>query len=189
MKNKKLNQKVKELKKNIAIAEDIEETANGNAIVDIAVADLDDFYSPYSPKGYKLLNPEMVEYIDEYAKGIPISQELTLRISAENQSVEAKERIEKTIRRTYAEKIANINEDLQRNLLSSIIFMIIGLIFLVGVIITSAFKFSDVIYEVLDIISWVFIWEAVDVFFMERHKKRVEKIKYSKLAVAEIIFV
>ena len=73
--------------------------------------------------------------------------------------------------------------------MSSIIFMIVGLIFLVGVIITSTYEFSEAIYEVLDIIAWVFIWEAVDTFFMERHKKRVEKIKYAKIAVSEIIFV
>ena len=186
---KKLNQKIKELKKNVEIAEEIEETENGNAIIDIAVNDLDDFYSPYSPKGYKLLNPEMIDYIDEYSKGIPAKQELTLRISAQNKSDDSKDRIEKTIRRTYAEKIASVNDDLRRNLMSSIIFMIVGLIFLVGVIITSTYEFSEAIYEVLDIIAWVFIWEAVDTFFMERHKKRVEKIKYAKIAVSEIIFV
>lgn len=186
---KKLNQRIKELKKDVELAEEVEETSDGRAIVDITVDDLDDFYSPYSPKSFKLLNPQMVEYIDEYSKTIPASQELILRISATNKTDEAKNRIKKTIRRTFVEKIANINTELRRNLLSAIIFMAVGILFLAGVIIANTLDLGATVYEILDIIAWVFVWEAVDIFFMERHKKRVEKLRYAKLAVAEIEFV
>lgn len=186
---KKLNQRIKDLKKDIEDAEEVEETADGKAIVDIAVDDLDDFYSPYSPKGFKLLNPEMIEYIDEYSKTIPNTQELILRISATNKTDEAKKRIKNTIRRTYVEKIANINTELRRNLFSAIIFMVVGILFLAGVIVANALDLGSTINEILDIVAWVFVWEAVDIFFMERHKKRIEKLRYAKLAVTEIEFV
>ena len=73
--------------------------------------------------------------------------------------------------------------------MNSIIFLAIGLIFLAGVIIANANQWSFTLSEVLDIISWVFVWESVDTFFMERYKKKVEKIKCVKLAVAEITFI
>ncbi len=186
---KKLGQRIKDLKKDVEDAEEVEETADGLAIIDIAVDDLDDFYSPYSPKGYKLLNPDMIEYIDEYSKNIPSSQEVVLRITATNKTEEAKKRIQKTIRRTFVERIANINAELKRNLLSAIVFMAVGVLFLVGLIITNELNLGSTINEILDIIAWVFVWESVDIFFMERHKKRVEKLRYAKLAVAQIEFV
>lgn len=185
----KLNQKLKELKRNVEIAETIEETADGNAIIDIAVNSVDDFYSPYSPSGYRLLNPEMVNYIEEFTTGVPKKQGFTFRISAKSIDEQDKKRLETSIRRTYAERIAKINEELKRNLMNSIIFLAIGLIFLAGVIIANANQWSFTLSEVLDIISWVFVWESVDTFFMERYKKKVEKIKCVKLAVAEITFI
>ncbi len=181
-------QSLKKLKNQVEIAENIERTEEGLAIIDINVNTEQEMYSPYSSSNYKLLNPEVVEYINSYADGTTAEKGYVFRISGENLTPESKVKIKNTMSRTFAENIANINAELKRNLFKSVWFFAMGLFFLFFVIMASIKNWGMAVYSILDITCWVFIWEAVDVFFMERAERRHLKRRYIKFALADIKF-
>ena len=45
-----------------------------------------------------------------------------------------------------------------------------------------------VILEIVDIVAWVFMWEAADLFFLERNVLKLEQLRSSRLYAAEITF-
>ncbi|MGN1258896.1 MAG: hypothetical protein ACI4T8_01480 [Christensenellales bacterium] len=189
MKRKKLSkQKIEDLEERVEDAESYEISATGNAIIDVNAKSVEDFYSPYSPTGYRLLNSELVSYIDEYIEGIPAKQGFELRLQTNLLEPEEKSKIVATIKRTYAEKIANINVELKHNFIQSLLFCLIGIGFMLLLFISNTLEWGFIADCVLDILSWVFLWEGVDTFCFERFKQNKLKLKYAKLVMADIKF-
>ena len=46
----------------------------------------------------------------------------------------------------------------------------------------------DVLYLLFDVFSWVFAWEAVDQFFLQRYFLKVKQHKQIQLIYAKITF-
>lgn len=182
-------QKIEDMQEQIEIAETIEFSKSGKAIIDLCINDADDFYSPYCSKNYKLLKPEVEEYIASYTTNVPIVDDYEFIIrSKEELSAVDKERITKTIKRTYAEKIADVNVELKKNLLQSIIFMFVGLVFMVMYLVLLKFDVDVVYTYILDLVAWVFLWESVDVFFMKRFTYKRQRAKFKKILMADFTF-
>ena len=75
---------------------------------------------------------------------------------------------------------------MRRNLIVSVIFTVIGIVGLAAMLLLDHFFNSAIWVEVVDIFAWVFVWEAVDQFFIERRKLNIEKRKYQAFTEAEI---
>ena len=69
--------------KAIEEAEEIDYDKDGNAVISISVKSKEDFYDKYCDKSYKLLNTDMLSYIEKSAKSIPPSEELALSFCTE----------------------------------------------------------------------------------------------------------
>lgn len=84
---------------------------------------------------------------------------------------------------------------LRRKRNSAIILFAFGLLFLIANILLSVYfekmnlneLSKSIISEVLDIAAWVFIWEAVTVYFIDRSKVKV-KTEAFRLRIKEITF-
>lgn len=90
-------------------------------------------------------------------------------------------------------KHVEIKRELVRKKISSFFLMTFGLIFLILAILSMSFKWINdlggtVLYEILDIIAWVFIWESVTIYYFDcfklnatfkLFKRRIEKISIS----------
>lgn len=181
-------QKIADLERRVEVAESYDVSASGNAIIDINAKSAEDFYSPFSPSGYRLLSPELVAYIDEYVQGIPAKQGYELRLQTNELEKEEKSKIVSTIKRTYAEKIANINVELKHNFLQSLMFCLIGVGFLLLLLVSRKLEWGFIPDTILDLLTWVFLWEGVDTFCFERFEQNKQKVKYAKLVMADIKF-
>lgn len=181
-------QKIADLERRVEDAESYDVSASGNAIIDINAKSAEDFYSPFSPNGYRLLSPELVAYIDEYIQGIPAKQGFELRLQTNELEKEEKSKVVSTIKRTYAEKIANINVELKHNFFQSLIFCLIGIGFLMLMFISSKLEWGFIPDTILDLLTWVFLWEGVDTFCFDRFEQNKQKVKYAKLVMADIKF-
>ena len=76
---------------------------------------------------------------------------------------------------------------LKRNLSFSIITLLIGLIALSINIILSSLNTPVIIGNAIDIFGWVFVWEAVDVFFFRRAELKFKQYREINFINAKII--
>lgn len=58
---------------------------------------------------------------------------------------------------------------------------LIGVIYFAVLIIISFFVDFDIILEMLSIAGWVFLWEAIELFFLERPK--IKNLQYRAYAL------
>ncbi len=92
------------------------------------------------------------------------------------------------IRNYFHAKADGTQLSLRRNLLVSVIFTVIGIMGLAAMLLLDHFFASAIWTEVVDIFAWVFVWEAVDRFFIERRRLLRDRRKYQAFTQARISF-
>ncbi len=78
---------------------------------------------------------------------------------------------------------------LKRNLLFSVIMAVIGIFGIAAALAISFYGKIPVLAEAVDIFAWVFLWEAVDLFFLQRSLLRVERNRCLRFFEAKILFL
>ena len=81
------------------------------------------------------------------------------------------------------------NSTLLRNILSSILFLL-GILTLVLMFVLDFLTGSNLGLwkEVIDIVAWVFIWESVDLFIIQRLENNAKYRMFKNVINADIVF-
>lgn len=135
----------------------------------LAVTDDSNFLSPYCPPGEPVISSEVAEYLENAVKAYHPNQKLKLTITGDCID-ESEEKVYKTaIRNYYMLKETEILRDVARKAMVSLWFALIGIVSLAAMVVLSNAGLKSIWAECIDIFAWVFIWEAVDQFFIERN--------------------
>ena len=155
------------------------------AIINVGAENYDDIFSPYCYKGGDTLSSNLVEYLQQKSNAIPIDYDLTIRFHVKNASEEKRKEIELAVRENYQSEILGIDKRMNRATIFSIIFLFIGILFCTTYLLVSNIVVQPVKY-ILDLLSWVFLWEGIDAFFLDRRMMQLEKLKSYRLCAAKI---
>lgn len=168
---------------------DVSYNRDGEAIIHVSVKEDSGFLSPYSIDGKEVISSELAIFLEDAVKEIPPKCDVHLEISGDTIDAHEQEVYPKAIHQYYKMQLVDINRKLNRNKMSALIMLIIGIAVL-GLYITLSFSLLEnhVFAEVIDIAAWVFVWEAVDLFFITRKEILWEKKKYSHLYNASVGF-
>lgn len=167
--------KSKKVQEAIRQAEMTDYDEEGNAIIAIGLNKKEEFYDPFCDKSYKMLNRDMLEFIEHSAKQQPPQDPLAIEITCEEDiSDNEKNQMTDAIKRQFAEELIENKRKLVKNLVSSLILAIVGLGVLAICLLLEHMGSFEVIYRTIDIAAWVFLWEAFDVFFLRRPEKRMK---------------
>ena len=111
-------------------------------------------------------------------------------IISSNAIDETEKEIYKTaIKNYYRVEYKTIWKELRRNLFCSIIMLLFSAcIFALAIILENTTNASAVILNMIDVFAWVFTWEAVDIFFLQRPKLHKEQQRNFAAMNAEIVF-
>lgn len=156
--------------------------------IQLTVTDDSSFLSPYSTAGKPVISPDVSDFLENAAKATHPKNALRLIISGD--CIDEKEKIayDEAVRNTYAQKLAEERRELKRKTAVAGIFAIIGIIALAFMFLAESMGIKEVWKECIDIFAWVFIWEAVDLFFIERAAISLRLKRYKNFARAEIVF-
>ena len=162
---------------------------DGKAYINV---DLTKVETPFSLYSYnRRVDPEIYAYIDSAAFYLRASVPVVINFDDGGRySDELKDKIKKAVIRHYALEFEDRMHEHKRRLLFGFFALLIGLIFL-GTTVTLNFLLNDdirVFLELITILSWVFIWQSVDIFFFAGHERRVDIYNSAQLAVAEVRF-
>ena len=157
--------------------------------INMTVLDDSDFLSPYSETDTPVISGEVAEFLENGANAAHIKDNFELRVCSNCIDSDKQSRYEQAIRNYFALKLNAEHRELSRNNATSLIFAIIGIIGLAFMIICDQVLNMKAIWvECIDIFAWVFLWEAVDQFFIERRKLILNRRRLKALAEMPIVF-
>ena len=180
---RQLKEKAKELQKEDKQIYDEE----GRAVINMTVLD-NEFLSPYGEEKDIVISRETAAFLEHSTRAIHHNRDLTLVISSN--VIDEKEKVlyKKGIHNYFENSFLALQKDLKRNLWTSIIFALIGVLYFAVLIVVSLFVDYDLILEMLSIAGWVFLWEAVELFFIDRTEMKNRQYRAYAFLNAKIIY-
>lgn len=148
-------------------------------IINIKIDNKEQVISKFSYDENDKLNKELSEFILDKTKVMPLNKDFKLNFYV-NSPIEKNE-VQTTLQNHFREEYLETQHELKRANIISLIMLILGVLSLS--ILVLAHKFFDYFYftTILEIASWVFVWEAVDIFFLQRSQIRRKCLLFKKL--------
>ncbi len=163
---------------------------DGKAYINV---DLTKCKSPFSIYSYEdRINPEIYDYINQETLFLPADIPVVINFVDKNKySEKMKTNIKKAVIRHYSLEYEEARYNLHKSRMFGSLSLTIGLILFVTYVIATIFT-QDAkiarIYEILQILSWVFIWEAVDRFALTGFDETIDVANAGQLALVEVQF-
>lgn len=152
---------------------------------------LDDttFLAPYTGSEGKVISSEAAEFLDNsIVFPVTMKKGVMVRITSKCIDDEEKVEYEKAIRNFYKARLMDVYHSLMRNSVLAIIMLVIGVLILSAEIVLRYRGLDSILLEVTDIAAWVFLWEAVDLLFLQRTILSYDRSKALSLFEAKIVF-
>ena len=167
----------KELKNKNDNYEDIE-TINIKAESKAAI------FSDYNYDSNEVLNSNIEEFLVEKVKNIPPKVNLRVKIFTDD-CVDENE-VKVAYKNKFKGDFEELEQELKRNMLFAFTMLILGVLFMGFLILEIYFLNNYILSTILEIAVWVFVWEAVDSFFLERSSIRRKRYQIARLYYAEL---
>ena len=172
-----------------AKAGEIERDEEGRAIIEMTVLRDEDFLSDFSAGARPAVSAEVAEYLNESALALLPKEPVCLKIYSDCIGEEDQAVYNAALMEYYARHYKENRILLKRNAIASLIMALLGLAALTVTLLISFLWKLPVISEALDIFSWVFLWEAVDLFFLERTVLRARQSRCLRFLDAKIVYL
>ncbi len=182
---------LKEIRKYIDKSKkEIEFDGEGRAVVELRVLDDNSFLSPYSTVQCNVLSEDVSDFIEHSLGGIPLEKSLHFRICSDVITEEEQREYTKAIHRHYAKKyLDSCMEKKHLHKMAAIMTFIAVAALSLMISFTAAGIGNEVFTEIVDIFAWVFMWEAVDIFFLRCTLLRFKQQRYLRLADSKIEYL
>ena len=167
----------KELKNKNDNFEDIE-TINIKAESKAAI------FSDYNYDSNEVLNSNLEEFLVEKVKNIPPKVNLRVKIFTDD-CVDENE-VKVAYKNKFKGDFEELEQELKRNTLFALTMLILGVLFMGFLILEIYFLNNYILSTILEIAVWVFVWEAVDSFFLERSSIRRKRYQMARLYYADL---
>ncbi len=172
---------VKKLKKELKSKE---KTFNEIETINIKIKSEDEIYSGYNYDKNEVLNPELSDFLLEKAEAVPIKSKLRLKFFSDVNIREHE--LFSAIKNKFKGEFESYQRKLKKTALFSLVVLILGILFLGFFILEEMFFHIPILSIILEIASWVFIWEAVDAFFLERLSLKEKRLQMARIYDAEM---
>lgn len=154
------------------------------SVIYIYIEDKDDYTSPYNQKK---LNSELLAYILDENKGIPLHHKIQIEVHSPHIfDTQEKNNFIHILRSNLGEDIKESYLEMKLTYIRAIILVFTGILFLF----LSSY-FSDYIHvfnEIFIILGWLGIYEACYIFLFDNMQNRIKIKKYKKLVNAKVVF-
>ncbi len=166
-----------------------ERDENNRVIINMRINNDEDFLSNFSSTKTSIINSDVAEFIENSCRAILPKEQLTLRIECNNLDNNTKNKYAQAIKEYYKERFRENEREFKFLNVAFFILAITGILILSFSIFIN-YKFDSVIWsEVIDIVAWVFLWEAVDIKFFKMRQMRLQRKRYLSFINMKVMFV
>ena len=156
------------------------------ALITMTVRDDTDFLSPYSVNAEEMISSEVAGFLSWSAQAFHPRTPISLQINSDCIDDQEKLVYCKAIRNYFDLQLVANRRDMRRNALMASAMLLVGIAGLASMFIAENLGIRQLWVECIDIFAWVFIWEAVDLFFIERGRLRLERQRLEAFMTMEI---
>lgn len=162
---------------------------NGRVVVNMTVGDDSNFLSMFSVTAKPVISSEVAEFMEFSTQLLPPDTDITLRIHSNCIDEREQKIYSAAIKEFYCEQYIVTAKELKRNHISSALLALAGILCLVFMFFMEQYSINMVWSEAIDIVAWVFLWEAVDIHFFRNRKLTAQKIRYTIFANMNIEYM
>lgn len=172
---------VKNLKKELKSRD---KSFNDIETINVKVKHEEEIYSGYNYDRNEVLNPALNDFLVEKAESL--HKRSKLRIKSFSDFPLEEHELFSAIKNKFKGEFESYERKLKQTAIFSLVVLILGILFL-GIFVLEEMFFHNVVLSIiLEIASWVFIWEAVDSFFLERMALKEKRRQMARLYDAGI---
>jgi preprotein translocase subunit SecF len=135
-----------------------------------------------------VISGEVAEFIEASTQTVKPREPLTLKIKSHCIDDGEKEIYRRAIRAYYTQKYISSRRELAQNRTIAILLALAGILVLALAFFVEYRHGSLIWAEVIDIVAWVFLWEAVDIAFLETRKLKLDRQKYIAYVMMNVEF-
>lgn len=175
---KKLNEEIREKKS--------PRLENGRQVAEIGVCG-GEFLSPYMIDGEPVISEDTAQILERSVKHFNPAKPVTFKLSGEDIKKDDENLYSAAVKNYYHAEFSEIYRELKKcNVLSAVMTLVAAIIFAAAVVLSN-FEFVDQVFlNIIDVVAWVFMWEAADIFVFRRHKVKLNRIRYFNMIEAKI---
>ena len=157
------------------IGGEVRQDEKGRALIEIEIKDKSEVLSPFYAQNKETINNEFANFLDNFTKSFPPSQGLHLSINCPEVKPEDEDVFSRAVKNYYLNSTIEAERKISNNTKLLLVMILLSIISLTALFLVHYFDVFWLIEEVFDIIAWVFVWEAVDIFAFQRSLLRYEK--------------
>jgi hypothetical protein len=156
--------------------------------IKLCVNNIMDIYNPYSiiDNGKCLednnikINNEIIEYLISETENIPKHDSLIIAID----TPEEIKSIEKIIKENIKDRIIKTNKETKKANRNASVLAVVGMLLIASTELFQINRYS--LREFIIVMSWVFMWKAIETFFFERMKMTKEMAILLRIYLSEM---
>lgn len=167
---------------------EIERDGEGVPVVHMTVLDDSDFLSPLSYHRAEVLSSEVSSFLEKRVNAMPPQKRVAVHIHSDCIDEQEQVRYRAAVATTFRDAYDELAQESRRSVISAVVMLLFGVLLLGVMWALSAGNRSEILIEVVDIFAWVFVWEAVDTFFLTRTVQLQQKKRCLSLIYAKICF-
>ena len=148
-------------------------------ILNMHVKDDTNILSVFSENDEPVISTEIADFLENITQSIHSDEKFALHIKSDCIDSEEQKLYEKAIKQYYTEKYIAVDRELKHYNRVALVLSLIG-IFVLAVSIFIEYSRQSILWsEVIDIVAWVFLWEAVDIKFFQIRKLKENRKRYA----------
>lgn len=176
---KKLNEEIR-IKKS-------PEIDGGRQVAEICVSSGGEFLSPYMIDGEPVISEEAAQILERSVKHFRPAKPVTFKLRGDGVKKEEENLYSAAVKNYYHAEFSETYRELKKCNVLSVIMTVVAAIIFAAAVILSNFEFVDQVFlNIIDVVAWVFMWEAADIYVFRRHELKLSRIRYFNMIEAKI---
>mgnify|MGYP004605930827 FL=1 len=180
--------KFKDLAEEIKALKKPQVDANGRRMVRIGMEEDYDLLSLLSPNGEPYITSDAAQFLEQSTKHLRPDSALHFVFEGATLSEDDKEKYTKAICNYYHNEFMEVVRELGKNMAQTITMVLISAVVFTLNIFLKNHGVDQVLYSIIDIVAWVFAWEATEIFFLQRPSLRLRRLRLFNIIQATITF-
>ena len=161
---------------------------DGKAYISTKVSSLHDIISKHSIKDYEWVNPDFIHYVEDMAYYIPVEESIVLEICGHKFTEKEQALIRRVLTQYFGLKLGDAIIDINIMKKKSMILLIFGIISILLFMLLNIINVIPTLAEIIAIGLWFFLWEYLDLRFLNGSDLAIKKLEAAQLANVKIIF-
>ena len=161
---------------------------DGKAYISTKVSSITDIISKHSIKDYEWVNPDFIHYVEDMEYYIPVEESIVLEICGHRFSEKEQALIRRVLTQYFGLKLGDAIIDINIMKKKSMILLVFGIISILLFMLLNIINVIPTLAEIIAIGLWFFLWEYLDLRFLNGSDLAVKKLEAAQLANVKIIF-